>query len=246
MSTYSFSNFPKAIATFGVSFRRTDYERFQEYMKTLKSFADGTNNASEKAVQYSKKYVQTFAQIAGKVAPVLTVLVSLIGEVDQLYKELKNAEQKIFNTILEGKLRALEYNLKNLECRHTNEMQMVAEIVNAISHFNEMLPVFANDDSIFRERFYQGAPLLVRLCVILKAISLIADNFADYNNSNLQSLKQEYQKVLNWFQNKCIGSRMASCYVKEMLTIDGVSNWTSDWDRHYENYKKYYKESTSL
>lgn len=245
MSTYTFSNFPKAIVAFGNSFRRSDYEKYQGYLAKIKELPDHAVKSSEMVPKYGK-YVHNFAEFVGKCGPVLSVLVQIVKEVDQLHNELKNVEQKIFNTILEGKLRALDCNLKNLESNDTNEIQRVAEIVIAISHFNEMLPVFANEDSIFRERFYQGALLFVRLCFILKAISLIAENATTYNNSNLHGLKQGYQKVLDWYRNKCIGRRMASCYVKQMLSIDGISNWTNDWDRHYKNYTKYYEESTSL
>ncbi|CAG2165119.1 unnamed protein product [Oppiella nova] len=161
-----------------------------------------------------------------------------------LYKELKELEQKIFNTILEGKLRALNRIMKDLQDDKTLEVQKVAAIGDAISQFDEILPVFAKENTIFRERFYHGAPLFVRFCTILKAICLIAEQTTDYNTSNLQSLKQNYQEVLDWYRIKCIGRRMASCYVKGMLVLPGVGDWVSDWDRHYEKYKKYYEEST--
>jgi hypothetical protein len=241
MTTYKFSNFPKATVAFGNSFRSTDSEKLKEHLAVLKKAAMGTSQALEHGQKYAPK-LKTSALIAGKFASVMTVLVMLVGEVDKLYKELKQQEQKIFNTILEGKLQALNRNLRNLEDASTSEMQKVAEIVNAISNLDELLPMFANEDSIFRERFYHGAPLFIRLCVILKAICLIAEQ-TDYNTSNLQSLKQGYQKVLDWYRIKCIGRRMASCYVKGMLD---VVDWTSDWDRHYETYKKYYEDSTWL
>jgi hypothetical protein len=229
---------------FGNNFRSTDSEKLKEHLAVLKKFAMGTSQALEYGQKHAPK-LKTSALIAGKFASVMTVLVMLVGEVDKLYKELKQLEQKIFNTILEGKLQALNRNLRNLGDASTSEVQKVAEIVNAISHLDELLPVFANEDSIFRERYYHGAPLFIRFCTILKAICLIAEQTTDYNTSNLQSLKQGYQEVLDWYRIKCIGRRMASCYVKGMLVPPGV-DWTSDWDRHYEKYKKYYEDSTRL
>lgn len=244
MTTYNYSNFPIAIVAFGNGFSTSDYEKHQDYLTKLKAIAEGITQVS---VYSEKELVTTAAQIAGKVAPVLTVLIVLVGEVDELHNKLKNLDQKIFNINLQMKIRSLTKNLNNLESKDTNEVQRVAEIVTAISHLNEILELFSNTNSIFRERFYHGAPLFVGLCPIVKGICLIAGNTTDYNNSSLQNLKQEYQDVLNWYRNKCIGSRMASCYVKPMLSLDYIGKSTNDWNRHYKIYnEKYYEEDTIL
>ncbi len=243
MTDYKFSNFPKAIVVFGSHFNSTDYEKLQERLSILNKIAIGASQA----LQYGQKFAAnlgTAALIAGSFASVMTVLVSLAGEVDKIYKEFKNLEQKIFNTIVEGELDALNHHMINLANPMTLDGQKVSELVNSVSTLRKLLPFFAKEDSIFRERYYVGAPLFVRLCAILKAISLIEANSNTFND-NLQGLREGYQKVLDWYKIKCTGTRLASCYVNGMLTLPG-GDWTNDWERHYESHKKYYDNGSPL
>ncbi|XP_021963698.1 uncharacterized protein LOC110859134 [Folsomia candida] len=238
MNAYIFRNFPIATVAFGNGFQPTNSEQLKENITLLKSKASLLSQGVEIGQKYSPN-LKAAAVFAGKLVTIVNIVIAIVGEVDKLYKELKKIEGKIFNAIFEGKLQALNRNLKNLLDSRTPEIQKIAEIVSAVANLDELLPIFANEDSIFRQRYYYGAPLFLNLCAILKAVCLIAEYTPDYNTANLHSLKQGYQNVLDWYRIKCIGGRMASCYVQQMLPLPFDNE--HDWLGLYNVYPKYYK-----
>jgi len=216
------SDFPNPIVAFGDQNSIEHSEILKTHMTLLKNLSVG---------------ISTAVDFIGPVSPAITIIAMLIGEVDKLRIELKKLEQHIFKNRIEGKLAALTRHLENLQDENTSESQKVAEIVCAVSALDELLPVFKDDDSIIRERYYCGAPLFVRLCGLVKALCLVTEQTSGYNTSNIQGLKRSYQEVLEWFKIKSIGGRLASCYVK-MSSLPG-DQWiynSSDLNSTFSHY----------
>jgi len=271
MGTYK--NFPIPIVAFGRYFRGTDFERLQQNISTINELVQRVNTAVEKwseNVEQIRPYFQgplNFLWVMGEglggpltagltsTLCFVNILSKLVGQVDGLHTRLQAVEERIFNRILDGKLASLRGNLGNLENSATSNVQRVGELVQAFSNLQEILPIFSGADSIFRERFYVGAPLFVNFCVILKTLTLIALVTPNYNTSQLRALLDDYQNTLEWYKKRCIGSRMASCYATTtawirwnpgILLIDLIEAQCT-WDSHYEKYRnKYYDQVPRL
>ncbi len=100
----------------------------------------------------------------------------------------------------------------------TSFEQKKMELVSAISHFHEILPIFTREDSILNRKYYIGAQLFVPICGLLKLMIVIANNTPTYNNPGLQILKEHYQDTLKSFKYRCIRQRLKSIHLYKSPT----------------------------
>jgi len=150
-------------------------------------------------------------------------------------------EPNLSTDILHSKLQALVIVVKNSKIATESFVLQIAEISNALMELQELLWVFQEEDSPFRRKHCTlRAIMYLHICAILKTICAISFQVKAFSSTNLMELCMRYQVILDWYRKRCIGKRLASCYVAGMI-IPTAAAWTYDWNRLNTKYKHYFE-----
>jgi len=236
MTTYKFPKFPKPAVLFGQHFNSEDSQSLLKRLLELNQFYNSDSDLKDTSNE--------------RFLALLDVLHSFISQAISLNKKVVQLERKLLNMTIERNLRSL--SVENIKTVMESEVHKSAEIANAVSKMQELFREFEKSGSLFTELFIFGAPLFLFLCGIFHTISLIAlIAAADIKNLNgiattcvLLELSGRYQRTLDWYRRKCIGTRLASCYVGGMV-VPSSASWTYDWNRLTDKYKEYFDDGTS-
>lgn len=244
-SSMSYNRVPNAIVVFGpTKDNGTALENLKETLITLDDIISKLNNA----VQSGSKYIEFFAVVSpytGYVAKFFSIVNNLIAESVVLNKALNDLEQNIYSTLLDGKLLALKNHIATMQDVRTSVEQKKMELVSAVNHFHEILPIFTKSDSILHRKYYIGAQLFVPFCGLLKMIIVIANNTPNYNNAGLENLKQIYQSVLQSFKYRCIRQRLKYIHISCISTSQYDNNTRHFYEEGLQKFSEYFGSTTS-
>lgn len=243
VSSMSFNRVPNAIVVFGpTKDNGIALNNLKETITTL----DDIISKLHAVVEGGSKYIEFFALSSPYTAAVtqfFSIINNLITESNALNKALNDLEQNIYSTLLDGKLLALKNHIVNMQHPETSDEQKKMELVSAFSHFHEILPIFAKQDSILHQKYYIGAQLFVPFCALLKMIMVIANNIPNYNNPGLEDLKQSYRNVLHSFKYRCIQQRLKSIHVICTPVSQYDNNSRHFYEEDLQKFPKYFRST---
>lgn len=241
-TSLTYKGIPDAILTFGpASENTTNLEGTRAVLNELDQMIEKVNTLVD--IGSSLELLEQIGKFSGPAGTIITILLKLIGETDDLQKEIHKVETKIHTIAIDGSLRILRNISDILNYPKIEDNQKLIHISLAIQEFQRLIPKFARKDSSLSIKYYLGAPLFVKICGIFRIIHAIAAKMPGYDNPGLKELTIDYQVVLDSFRKRCIRERLRSIYLYTTAGL-GLAAEGAGYDPrnfHYEGLKEFPK-----
>lgn len=236
-NSLTYNILPDAILTFGpASQSPTNLQKTRALLSELNKTIGVVNRISNDWSS-SVRLLATIALVTGPVNTIMSIMLLLIEETNQLQLEMSKLEARIQTIEIDGSLAVLRNIVTILQHPQTSSAQSLNEITYAVHEFHKLLPKFTRKDSVLHIKYYLGAPLFVQLCGVFKAFLLIAGNIPEYMNPQLQDIVNEYQGTLDSFRVRCIRERCRSIY---LYSFHGAN---TNWEGEFAHPKNYYYDT---